>query len=214
LGTVREVHEGFPQRVEYPREEDTPHRDLPIHESENAEARLVEFRAADRALFEIDKADPLPVVVMGVERDLSAFREASHHPLTIAGEVAGNHVTTTLADLAALAAPVIAQWTSTREREIVAEAVEAIGAHKCVIRLDAVQDAVPEGRVRRLLVERDLRVPASDTQDLTTPRGDGVTGPDLIDGLVREVLRHGGDVSVISPDLLAAQGRIAALLRY
>ncbi|MCZ7536821.1 MAG: hypothetical protein M5T61_13590 [Acidimicrobiia bacterium] len=159
----------FPVEVEPPREEDTPHKDLPIHESQREEGYRFVFRAVDRALDEIDAASPLPVVLVGVERDLSFFREVTRHGRSIVGQVAGNHVADSPAELGRLVAPAIEAHTAAEASAAVAELREAVGTGRASSGINDVFALAHEGRGRRLVVEEDYRYPAHISGDGRSP---------------------------------------------
>jgi hypothetical protein len=209
---LHEVGKGFPVVRDYPREEDTPHRDLPRHEHERATATAVELRATAHAAAAIDAIDPLPTVLVGAERDLAAFTAADPPIATIAGSIHGNHLTTPPRDLAALCEPVVAAWTERNRRAAVAQLWEAIGT-RAVAGLTAVWEAVREGRGRTLLVEWDHEAPAR-LHDHRLVLVDGEDAPDGVELAVREVLRHDGAVVFVDPGALAEAQHVALILRY
>ncbi len=221
---LSEVRPGtFPIEIEPPREEDTPHKDLPIHESQREEAYRFVFRAVDRALDEIDAADPLPVVLVGVERDLSFFREVTRHGRSIVGQVTGNHVAGTPAELGGLVAPAIDAHTESLESAAVSELVEVLGTGRAANGIDDVFAPAREGRGRRLVVEEDCRYPARISDGHPVPVGAaeasavGVEGTDVVDAVeivVDAVLGAGGEVVFVPSGALTEYGAIGLLLRY
>lgn len=217
-GDLQEARDaGFPLELEAPREEDTPHRDLPIHESQAEEAYRFMFRAVDRALGEMQGADPLPVVLVGVERDLAYFREVSRNQRQIVAQVTGSHVNDSPAQLGALVAPVVAEHFERRAEAAVGELVEAIGRRRAALGVEEVWTCAREGRGHRLLVEEDFRVPARVVDDRLATLEAPVEPTDLddaVDEITDAVLVSGGDIVVVPPDTLAEQGHIGLVLRY
>ena len=62
--SLREVEaHGFPLHLTPPLQEDTPHRDLPIGEHEQAEAHRIVLRVVDAALAALQATERLPLVV-------------------------------------------------------------------------------------------------------------------------------------------------------
>ncbi|MCB0769474.1 MAG: hypothetical protein KDC00_03615 [Flavobacteriales bacterium] len=76
---------------------------------------------------------------------------------------------------------------------------------------------VREGRGMTLLVERDLRMAAKVFDDrielVNDPKAPGVVD-DIVDDIIEEQLRKGGDVRILPNGLLADYKGIALLLRY
>jgi hypothetical protein len=58
------------------------------------EAHRKYFRSVDDAVGALQKADPLPLVVVGVERNLAFYREVTRHSGAIVGMLAGNSIDT------------------------------------------------------------------------------------------------------------------------
>lgn len=223
---LREVTRGgFPAEIEAPREQDAPHKDLPIHESQRDEAYRFVFRAVDRALDEVHAPDPLPLVLVGVERDLAFFREVTRHGRFVAGQVTGNHLTAAPTALASLVAPAVGEHFAARDAFAVSEILEAVGAGRAALGMEDVYARAVEGRGRRLVVEEDLRFPArvaegrlAGVPEFEAPApGDGVEGRDVVDAVdltAEAVLATGGEVVFVRSGSLAGQGRIGLLLRY
>lgn len=216
---------GFPAEVEAPKEQDTPHKDLPIHESQRDEAYRFVFRAVDRALDEVHAPDPLPLVLVGVERDLAFFREVTRHGRFVAGQVTGNHVNSAPSTLASLVVPAVAEHFASRDALAVSEIVEAVGTGRAALGMEDVYARAVEGRGRRLVVEEDLRFPARVVDGRVTPvlgseapaAADAVGLADVVDAVdlaAEAVLATGGEVLFVRSGALAGQGRIGLLLRY
>ena len=221
---LSEARQGpFPMEVEAPREADTPHKDLPIHESQRDEAYRFVFRAVDRALDEVDAAEPLPLVLVGVERDLAFFREVTRHGRSVVGQVAGNHVADSPATLGRLVEPVMAAHSAAQGIEAVSDLLEAVGAGRAALGIDEVCALAGEGRGRKLVVEEDFRCPARMVEGRPVATGveldppDGVEGIDLVDAVdlaAEAVLTTGGGVVFVPSGSLAQNGHIGLLLRY
>jgi len=213
----------FPLEVEPPREQDTPRKDLPIHESQGEEAYRFIFRAVDRAVEEIDAADPRPLVLVGVARDLAFFREVTRHGRSIIGRIAGNHVSDSPAALSRLVAPAVTAHFAERDAHAVSDLLEAFGAERAAFGIDDVYALALAGRGRRLIVDADYRHPVHivdgrpvAAEDPTTaPDGaDGIGVIDAVDLIAEAVLTTGGEVLFVTSDPLAQRGGIGLLLRY
>lgn len=199
---------GFPLEVSPPREEDTPHKDLPIHESQRDEAYRFVFRAVDRALDDIHGDDPLPIVLVGVERDLSFFRSVTKHDRSVVAQVTGNHVTDSPADLARPVTSVVTDYLAERDARAVSDLIEAVGTGRAVLGIEDVHDRAAEGRGRLLVVDDDFRSPAPEAT------GDRIDSVDAVDLAAESVLSTGGEVTFVAPGSLAEHGGIGLLLRF
>lgn len=200
-GTCTE-HEGdgFPVVVEPPVEADTPHRDFPLAEHERAEAVRFAFRVVDRTLAPLQNGDPLPLVLVGVERDLAYYDEVTRHGSHVVGRVRGNHEHDPVSVVAPLVLDVLRAHAEAEAEAEARRVSESIGT-EAVAGIEEVARAARAGRGRRLVVEDDY-VASSDS------------GGDLVDAVVADVVAHGGEVVHVRPDALRQYGRIALLLRY
>jgi hypothetical protein len=202
--TLREVHgHGFPLHISPPVQEDTPHRDRPIGEHEQAEAHRFVLRAVDAALAELQARDHRPIVVVAPVRELAYFDEVTRFVKDVVGCVRGNHVADSTAAIERVVAPALAAETERRSAETVARAREAVGTGAAA-RFAAVSAAAHEGRGHELILEEHVRV-------ATAP----VEGPhDPVDDVIEAVLAHGGTVTMVPDGALADHGGIVLILRY
>lgn len=177
------------------------------------------LRAVDTALAPVLTADPLPLIVAGIDRNLTFFREVTQHGDDIVGTVTGSFERTPVPELGALAAPVL-QDALARYRETQLEALDgAVSAQRYASGLDDAWRMAHEGRIHVLLVEEDFHYPATTTdggmrllpaEDATAP---GVLD-DAVDELVEAVITRGGRVYFYEDGRLADHRRVAAILRY
>jgi hypothetical protein len=207
---------GFPVRPDVPLEQDAPHRDLPIHD-ERPEAYRLAFRVVDRALADVHRTDPRPIVLAGPERDLAYFDEVTVHGDAIIGRVHGSHLTTPPAELARLVQPVVEQAEARRRDDAIGALTDAIGRRRAATGVVEVWSAARQGRGHLLVVEDDYEVPVRvdgddfellDTDDLP-PLYD-----DAVDEISETVLRHGGDVVFVPSGRLDDCAHIGLVLRY
>jgi hypothetical protein len=187
---------GFPAEVDAPVEEDTPHRDLPIHEPRPA-ARQFVFRAVDRALQQRTAADPLPIVVVAVERDLAYFDDVTTHRRMIVGQVTGDHTHDGAAEIARLVSPAAERHFASRRADLVADIERAASEGRVAIGGADAWEPASVGRGRLLVVE--------DGGGALPPMGEEV---------LEAVLSHGGDAVLVEPGVLREYGPLALALRY
>jgi hypothetical protein len=213
----REVVKGrFPMHLEAPTEQDTPHRDLPIHDPHEGAHRFV-FRAVDRALDEHIAGDSLPLVVVAVERDLAYFDDVTAHGRLIVGRIGHDHMHASEAELAALVAPVIERHFAQRRAETVDAIEQAAGRHRLERSVPEVWKAAATGRGGLLVVEDDYRFPARLVDGVLVPRDEAKGGEpldDAVDHIIETILRHGGEAVLVEPGELREYGPLALALRY
>src|SRR5262249_56485254 len=141
--------------------------------------------------------NPLPLVVVGVERNLAFYREVASQPGTVVGMLAGNHDRTSPSALGKLVWPVFEAGATVRRTEALVQLDEAVGAQRHSSGIDQVWRAAVGGRCRTLLVEKEFKYPA----DLS-PQGDRLlpyTGKaaaaldDAVDSVIARVMDSGGE---------------------
>lgn len=210
---------GFPVRsdVEQSRGRNAPHRDLPIHETAHDDVRST-FRIVDRALDAAGSRD-LPLIVVGVERDLSLFLQVSLHAGQVVGTIRGNHLRTPVRHLVELVDSALAGAAARRREAEVATLVAAVDARAVAVDILDVWRAAHEGRGRLLFVERGLELRGRAEPDHfelveTEPGPFGARLDDLVETVIAAVIAHGGEVIFVDPGELPEPLRIALVLRW
>jgi hypothetical protein len=176
------------------------------------------FREVSRRLGEIQKSDPLPLVLAGVEKYLALFSGVSSQERAIVGRVTGNYDRQPTAVLGKRAWAVVEAHLDAQAAQRLEELDRAVGADRYASGVDQVWRAVREGRARTLLVESGYRCPARVAEDglslvhADAPQQDAAG--DLVDELVERTLGTGGEVVFLKDGSLAEHQRIALVLRY
>jgi hypothetical protein len=175
------------------------------------------FRSVDDAVEALQKATPLALVVVGVERNLAFYREVTRQSGSIVGMLAGNHDQTSPGALGKLVWPVFESGATLRRTEALVQLDQAVSAHRHASRIDQVWRAAVGATCRTLLVEKQFAYPA----DLG-PEGDRLLpytgrGPrsldDAVDEVIERVMAAGGEVFFYAPGDLDVHQKIAAVLR-
>ena len=176
------------------------------------------FEKVDDALAVMQKEDPLPIVVVGVDRYLAFYQEITKNPDAIVGLVAGSHDETSPSALGKLVWPVFTAGATLRRTRALVRLGEAVKANRHASGIDQVWRAAFDKRCQTLLVEDDFAYPA----DLA-PNGDrllpysgkgSASLDDAVDEVIEKVLADGGEVFFYDPGVLDQHQRIAAVLRY
>jgi hypothetical protein len=175
------------------------------------------FRSVDDAVDALQKANPLPLVVVGVERNLAFYREVTRQSGAIIGMLAGNHDQTSPSALGKLVWPVFETGATLRRTEALVQLDEAVSAHRHASGIDQVWRAAVAGKCRTLLVEKEFKYPAD-----RDPEGDRLlpyTGKgaqaldDAVDEVIERVMDTGGEVFFYPVGDLDVHQRIAAVMR-
>jgi hypothetical protein len=181
------------------------------------EALRAFFRSVDGAVAAVQKGDPIPLVVVGVERNLAFYREVTSQAAAIIGMLAGNHDRTPPSALGKLVWPVFDTGATLRRTEALVQLDQAVGANRHASGIDQVWRAAAGAKCRTLLVEKDFKHPAD-----VSPEGDRLlpyTGKgaaaldDAVDETIERVMDTGGEVYFYGLGDLDVHQKIAAVLR-
>ncbi len=176
------------------------------------------FGKVDEALAAIQKEDPLPVVVVGVDRYLAFYHEIARDPDSIIGYVSGSYDDPKPSALGKLTWPVFQAGSTMKRTRALVRLKEAMSVNRHASGIVQVWRAAFEKRIQTLFVEADFEYPA----DLS-PTGDTLLpytkkGPaaldDAVDEVIEKVLADGGEVFFHDPGVLDLHQKIAAVLRY
>jgi hypothetical protein len=181
------------------------------------EALRTFFRSVDDAVAAAQKADPLPLVVVGVQRNLAFYREVTRQSASIIGMLAGNHERTSPSALGKLVWPVFESGATLRRTEALVQLDQAVSAHRHASGIDQVWRAAVGAKCRTLLVEKQFKCPAdlSPEGDRLLPySGRGARAlDDAMDEVIERVMATGGEVFFYAPGDLDVHQKIAAVLR-
>jgi hypothetical protein len=177
------------------------------------------FRQVDAAFGGLAKDDPLPLVVVGVDRYRAFFNEVSNNKSLILTTLTGSHDNTSAHELGKLVWPLVQEAMAKRRREVFQALDAAVSARKTASGMGEVWRMAQEGRGATLLVEEDFHYPARvDATGLHLEPADDPTAPDVIDDavddLIETVLAKGGRVVFVDNGTLENHQRVAMILRY
>jgi hypothetical protein len=177
------------------------------------------FRTVDNALKPFLSEDPLPLIVLGVNRFLAFFREVSAHNDFILDTLNGSHDKTSPPRLAKLVWPKVEAGLAEKRKQYLVELDRAAGEQKIASSIGEVWRMANEGRGRLLLVEQDFHFSGwLDESGLELMPADGPAAPDVIpdavDDIIQTVLSKQGQVVFTENGELEAHQRIALVLRY
>jgi hypothetical protein len=177
------------------------------------------FRQIDTALKPFLADDPLPIVVVGVDRFLSFYNEVTDHKDAILTTLQGSHDKTSPSELAKLIWPLAKVALTEKRQKVFLELEKAVGEGKVASTISEVWQLAGEGRGYLLLVEKDFHYPArvDETGQQIMP-ADDATAPgvidDAVDDVIETVLSKQGQVMFVENGQLETHQRIALILRY
>lgn len=212
--------EGFPVIHEGPGGEQSLPGGFGVRKSAYRDERHRQFfRQVDRLLNVFMTDDPLPLVVVGVDRFLAFFNEVTDHKDAILTTLNGSHSRTSAHKLGELVWPLVKPALAEQRQARLKDLDRAIGEHRFVSTVGEVWRMANQGRGRLLLVEEDYHFPGRlDESGVHLLPADDPTAPDVIDDAVDEiietVLSKQGEVVFVENGQLEAHQRIALTLRY
>jgi hypothetical protein len=176
------------------------------------------FRKVDDALAVIQKQDPLPLVVAGVDRHLAFYQEVTEHSDAIIGLLAGNYDKTSPSALGKLVWPIFKAGSTLKRTRALVRLKEAVSLNRHASGIDQVWRAAFDKRCQILLVETGFEHPsdvAPDGDRLLPYTGRGASAlDDAVDEVIEKTLADGGEVFFYDPGVLDLHQQIAAVLRY
>jgi len=208
---VGEAHGAFPMRNNR-----KAHNSLAASQSKGQQNLLREFHLdVDRAVRAAVGVKGRVVVACTHEQYPQLVADADDASIYI-GNMAGSYDETSAAEV------VKAAWTLAYEDQKKRQMadLDLLSRASATMHSTSVLDIwrqVREGRGMTLLVERDLRMAAKVNGDnielVDDPKAPGVVD-DIVDDIIEEQIRKGGDVRILPNGLLAEYKGIALLLRY
>ena len=175
------------------------------------------FRSVDDAVDALQKSNPLPLVLVGVERNLAFHREVARQSGAIVGMLSGNYDQASPSALGKLVWPVFESGATLLRTEALVQLDKAVGVHRHASGIDQVWRAVVGAKCRTLLVEKEFKYPAdvSPEGDRLLPyTGQGIAAlDDVVDEIIERVMDSGGEVFFYPAGTLEVHQKIAAVLR-
>jgi hypothetical protein len=158
------------------------------------------------------QGSPRPLILAADTPHQSGLRSVAKLSGLLSQNLPGNPDHLSEAELHARTWPIIESVTTAQQRELVGNYERARNHGKGVDLLDDVAAAAVSGRIRRLWVDLERRIPGHvdpGNGRISDAKGD----EDVLDGLTTLVLRHGGDVTVLEPDAMPVTTGVAGELR-
>lgn len=172
-----------------------------IDEPKTGDAYVHDFFATvDRGLQPV--IDGRPVLLLGVQEEIAAYRRASVYPELLLNGPGGNADSLRPDEIAALARQAAADDYNRRSLAVLDEYREMPDRHRTAHDIQEILRAAAEGRVHRLCVRES-------TSDRVQAGSE-----DLVNAAAVETLRASGQVYAIPRDHMEPEESVAAILRY
>lgn len=162
--------------------------------------------------------ESLPLIVGGVDRQVSFFQEVSQHSSAIAGNIIGNFDKISIHEIIPQVWPIVQSVRETERVNALQQLEDAVSAQKFVSTIGEAWRLATQGRGKLLLVEKSYHEPAILSENggielVNDPGGTDVMD-DAVDEVIEVVLAMGGDVLLVGDETLSLHQRIALILRY
>ncbi|MBL8885319.1 MAG: hypothetical protein JNK16_01560 [Phycisphaerales bacterium] len=175
------------------------------------------YKAVDEAVRKIQDGHPLPLVLVGAERNLAFYHGVTTQEGSIVGMLTGNHETTSPRDLGALVWPIFEAGATSERTAALVRLDRAVSANRAASGIVRVWNAASARKCEVLLVEKDFKYPAdvsADGSKLLPYTGKGPQAlDDAVDEIIESVMAAGGRVYFYNPGELGVHQRIGAVLR-
>lgn len=148
-----------------------------------------------KAIEEALQGRPEPIVLVASQAHHSGLRSALRTARLLDEGVQTSPDHLSPAELHARSWPIVGRAVAAEDAKLAGDYERSVNRGKGLHRIDDVAAAAAAGRVRRLWVRRDERMPGSIDAASGALLG-GRSREDVLDGLVTLVLRHGGEVIV------------------
>jgi hypothetical protein len=159
------------------------------------------------------------LVIAGVQKNLSLYREATDSKGIIYEQLEGNYEATSVHDLGKKAWELVREKNKKERHTALNEIQNAISAQKLASGITEVWRFANEGRVNMLVIEEDYHISAASGNDNNIildvsdfPEKDIM--PDAVDEVAEIVVDKGGKVIFVDNGTLGKYHKIAAILRY
>lgn len=176
------------------------------------------FKYVDKAVFEnFSSKDKLPVILFGLAHNSGEFNKISNNPYLMKDGVEGSWEKLDLEKLKEKAwevmLPIYEEKTKALVEEFNGAKVNFLGSSD----LELIGQAAVEKRIKTILVEADVEFPGhldKDDGTIKYEREDGVSYNDLIETIIRLVLKAQGTVVVLPKEKMPTESGIAAIFRF
>jgi hypothetical protein len=190
---------------------------IPPTESEKAElARF--FRVIDNALWEgLLQKEHSPLVLAGVGYYHPIYRTLSRYQSIAAQGIEGNVDYASVDELHTKVWPTVSELFREQENHVLNEYARLVGKIQAIDHIDAIAQALVQGRVRYLLVAEDAQVWGTFDEKTGTVNqhpSQQRLEDDLLDDLAECALRQGGEVFLLPADRMPTPSSVAAVLRW
>lgn len=177
------------------------------------------FRNVDNKFNKYFKEEKLPIGLLGVDKNLSFFKEVTSNNDFVITSVSGNYDKLSPHEISKIIWPPIKKKLDEARQNIFEKLNNAIRLKKFVSGIDEVWQTAGQGKGETLVVEEDYHVsarvdPGTQHLILSDEKDQAGVMDDAVDEVIETVIAKGGKVVFVNNDSLEKYSRIAMILRY
>lgn len=224
------VNENFPKAYEEEYLYNPPSRGTPFtghttvrnfekEKSSLEEIRYKEFYHKADELLNQYVTPGLPIILLGVEKDIAWYEKVSAHSKNIISKIEGNYEYSNEKQLADTSWPAMFEYLQNERNLLIKKMQEKIGEQLVISGIQQVWQATKDGKAFKLLVEKDFRKSGFITDGgyqlhvRPTEKAYKIVA-DAVDDVMEMVLEMGGQVFLTDNGLLKDYEHIALITRY
>ncbi len=161
----------------------------------------------------------LPILLLGVQKDIAWFEEVSSYAENFIQSITGNYDSFNEKQLTDISWPVMFEHLQHQRKLLVKELDEKVGSHLVITGIQHIWQATKDGKAFKLLVEKDFRKSGFITDggyqfhERPTDKAYKII-TDAVDDIMEMVLDSGGQVFLTDNNLLKDYQHIALITRY
>jgi hypothetical protein len=177
------------------------------------------YNRIDKELMKVHQAHPLPVVICAEGSSYFEYIKVADRKEVIIGQVNADRVGHKSFHIVQAAWPVVKEYMEKKNAERFNELDKAVGAGKVVVDLNDILSTIRQGRGKTIFVKPGHFVPALLENDSITivashERTKKGVVDDIVDELIEENFRFGGDVVFLDDARLDAYNGMVLSTRY
>ncbi|MCG8340944.1 MAG: hypothetical protein MI674_06785 [Cytophagales bacterium] len=187
--------------------------------SKTNQSRLAAFfRKVDHLLESY--LDQLPLILIGIDKYLSSYKEVGKHIRLILDVIPGNHDKESAHEISSLVWTVIEKYQTEKEKELLHAIEDKIQNKKAVSGIQEVWTVANEGRGHQLIVESNFEsegyINEAYNQLVFNPDqpNDFKKVDHVVEHMIEKVLSGHGSVNILEDGALKKYGRIVLTTRY
>lgn len=187
------------------------HKPEPSPRINSAREQYMKYlRLVDRSLRRILRPAGFPLVLAGVQEDVTLFRSVCSYSAVVEESVALSPERFLESEVVAKAHEALSRWLGPEQRKAIEEF--ASGRRPVSAELNLIVAAAAEGRIQSLLMTPGASCIGDFGHIVSRFSGEGMT--DLVNAAAVETVRHSGQVIVLPSGKMPAKVTVAAILRY